>query len=70
MGVSDPLDSMFLFEDKEYEEQWMLNQVFTNSSIFEIEHPFLMLNIIFSLFKFFSNRLVQSMNYNKKWLDT
>jgi hypothetical protein len=38
MDMNKPLDSMFLFEDKAYENWWMSNQV--SIIVFEIEHPF------------------------------
>ena len=37
MDINKLLDSMFLFEDKAYENWWMSNQV--SIIVFEIEHP-------------------------------
>ena len=37
MDINKPLDSMFLFEDKAYENWWMSNPV--SIIVFEIEHP-------------------------------
>ena len=37
MDINKSLDSMFLFEDKAYENWWMSNQV--SIIVFEIEHP-------------------------------
>ena len=37
MDINKPLDSMFLFEDKTYENWWMTNQFSMN--VFEIEYP-------------------------------
>ena len=37
MNINKPLDSMFLFENKVYENWWMSNQV--SIIVFEIEHP-------------------------------
>ena len=37
MDMNKPLDSMFLFEDKAYENWWLSNQV--SIIVFEIEHP-------------------------------
>ena len=37
MDMNKPLDSMFLFEDKAYENWWMSNQV--SIIVFEIQHP-------------------------------
>lgn len=39
MDQNGPLDSMFLFEDREYEKLLMTNQVSINSHIFENWHP-------------------------------
>ena len=36
MNINKPLDSMFLFEDKTYENWWMSNQF--SIIVFEIEH--------------------------------
>jgi hypothetical protein len=37
MDINRPLDLMFLFEDKSYENWWMLNK--GSIIVFEIEHP-------------------------------
>ena len=60
MDINKPLDLMFLFEDKAYENWWMTNQFSMN--FFEIEYPHWLLGS--HDLKSYSKWLLQLKDYN------